>query len=140
MAQSRKKYSSDLKAKVALEVLKGEHTIAELAARFQLHPVQISQGKKMLLDGVPSLFPGQHVTEQNKDAALVDTLYRQIGQLTYVETLLRFSAQVRLAARARLQSQLQASGPPWGLKHCTQNLQQVLQQRHTRFGLADYQA
>lgn len=49
MAQSRKKYSSDFKAKVALEAMKGEHTIAELAVRFQLHPVQISQWKKALL-------------------------------------------------------------------------------------------
>lgn len=82
MAQSRKKYSSDFKAKVALEAIKGEHTIAELAARFQLHPVQISQWKKMLLDGVPSLFAGKAIKADNKDAALVDTLYRQIGQLT----------------------------------------------------------
>jgi transposase len=46
MAQSRKKYSSDFKAKVALEAIKGENTIAELASRFELHPVQISQWKR----------------------------------------------------------------------------------------------
>jgi transposase-like protein len=63
MAQSRKKYSSDFKAKVALEAIKGKYTIAELAARFQLHPVQISQWKKALLDGVPSLFSGKQIKE-----------------------------------------------------------------------------
>jgi transposase len=82
MAQSRKKYSSDFKAKVALEAIKGEHTIAELASRFELHPVQISQWKKALLDGVPSLFAGKQVKEDKKEADLIDALYRQIGQLT----------------------------------------------------------
>jgi transposase len=82
MAQSRKKYSSDFKAKVALEAIKGENTIAELASRFELHPVQISQWKKALLDGVPSLFAGKQVKEDKKEADLIDTLYRQIGQLT----------------------------------------------------------
>jgi transposase len=82
MAQSRKKYSSDFKAKVALEAIKGENTIAELASRFELHPVQISQWKKALLDGVPSLFAGKQIKEDKKEADLIDNLYRQIGQLT----------------------------------------------------------
>jgi transposase len=72
MAQSRKKYSSDFKAKVALEAIKGENTIAELASRFELHPVQISQWKKALLDGVPSLFAGKQVKEDKKEADLID--------------------------------------------------------------------
>jgi transposase len=82
MAQSRKKYSADFKAKVALEAIKGEQTIAQLAARFELHPVQISQWKKALLDGVPALFAGKQVKEDKQDAELIDNLYRQIGQLT----------------------------------------------------------
>lgn len=82
MAQSRKKYSSDFKAKVALEAIKGEHTIAELAVRFQLHPVQISQWKKALLEGIPSLFAGKQVKGDKQEADLIDNLYRQIGQLT----------------------------------------------------------
>jgi transposase len=82
MAQSRKKYSSDFKAKVALAAIKGEHTIAELASQFELHPVQISQWKKALLEGIPSLFAGKQVKEEKKEADLIDTLYRQIGQLT----------------------------------------------------------
>ncbi|MBC7881953.1 MAG: transposase [Anaerolineae bacterium] len=82
MAQSRKKYSSDFKAKVALAAIKGENTIAELASQFELHPVQISQWKKALLEGIPSLFAGKQVKEENKEADLIDALYRQIGQLT----------------------------------------------------------
>jgi transposase len=82
MAQSRKKYSSDFKAKVALAAIKGEHTIAELASQFELHPVQISQWKKALLEGIPSLFAGKQIKEEKKEADLIDTLYRQIGQLT----------------------------------------------------------
>jgi transposase len=47
-----------------------------------LHPVQISQWKKALLEGIPSLFAGKQIKEEKKEADLIDTLYRQIGQLT----------------------------------------------------------
>jgi transposase len=63
MTQSRKKYSADFKAKVALEAIKGEQTIAQLAACFELHSVQISKWKKALLDDVQALFAGKQVKE-----------------------------------------------------------------------------
>jgi transposase-like protein len=47
MTMSRRQYSSDFKAKVALEALRGERTINELAAEFGVHPVQIAQWKKL---------------------------------------------------------------------------------------------
>jgi transposase-like protein len=84
MKQTRKKHSPDFKAKVALEALKGLKTVSELAAEYQVHPVQISQWKKALLEGAASVFasakPG-HDKEQQQQTALIDDLYRQIGQL-----------------------------------------------------------
>jgi transposase len=57
MANTRtKRHPAAFKAKVALEAVKQTRTLAELARAFQVHPVQISQWKKQLLDGVESLF------------------------------------------------------------------------------------
>jgi transposase-like protein len=56
MAGTRKRYSGAFKARVALEAAKQTRTLAELSEAFQVHPIQISQWKKQLLDGAESLF------------------------------------------------------------------------------------
>ena len=56
MTGKRKRHPAAFKAKVALEAAKQTRTVAELAKAYQVHPVQISQWKKQLLDGVESLF------------------------------------------------------------------------------------
>jgi hypothetical protein len=52
----RKQYKSDFKARVALEALKGEQTIAGLASRFGVHPTMILQCKRALSDGASDIF------------------------------------------------------------------------------------
>ena len=81
MARIRKKHSPSFKAQVALEAAKQNKTIAELAKQFQVHPVQISQWKKQLLDGMETLFQSGSTTRQPDSEKLQAELYEQLGRL-----------------------------------------------------------
>ena len=77
----RRRFSAEFKARVAREALKEHKTIAELAAEHDVHPNQISQWKKQLLDGLPALFSKRPEHDREREERLKDRLYRQIGQL-----------------------------------------------------------
>ena len=81
MSGQRKRYSADLKTKVALEAMRGQKTANEIAADYGVHPSQIAQWKKQALDGLPELFSLRASTQQKSEEALIATLYQQIGQL-----------------------------------------------------------
>ncbi len=94
MTGTRKRHSAAFKARVALEAAKQTRTLAELARAFQVHPVQISQWKKQLLDGVESLFGDGRRREQDQSQAIQAQLYEQIGRLNMeVEWLEKKSAR-----------------------------------------------
>lgn len=56
MARQRRKFSSALKARVAIEAVKAQRSVSELAGEHQVHPSQITQWKKQLLDSAEALF------------------------------------------------------------------------------------
>jgi transposase-like protein len=82
MTRKRRRHSSDFKARVALEAVRGMKTSSEMASEFEVHPVQISQWKRQLLDHVGELFEtGRPDRELAASAARETTLYEQIGRL-----------------------------------------------------------
>ena len=81
MSQGRRKYSPAFKAKVALEALKGPETVAQLAARYEVHPGQIQAWNKALAEGVSGVFGNGKDQKSRNDAALIARLYQEIGHL-----------------------------------------------------------
>jgi transposase-like protein len=82
MSVKRKQHSAEFKAKVALEAAKGQRTVSELATQYKIHPSQITQWKKQLLDNASTVFTRGRVAGATEQEGLINTLYQQIGQLT----------------------------------------------------------
>ena len=81
MAQGRRKHSPAFKARVALDAVKGEETVAQLAVRYEVHPGQIRAWKKALTEGIAGVFSSGQDQKAKNDAALVARLCQEIGQL-----------------------------------------------------------
>ena len=78
---AKKTFSSEFKAKVAIEALKGHKTTNELASEFEVHPTQINAWKKQLLEGSKQLFNGKNEKDLASMEQERERLYTQIGQL-----------------------------------------------------------
>ena len=92
----RRRHSGEFKARVALEAIKGQKTLNELASEFGVHPVQIAQWKRQLLEASSSVF-ASHVPRHERDQeALIEQLYQQIGQLKVEVDWLRKKGIARL--------------------------------------------
>jgi transposase-like protein len=81
MSVQRKRYSAEEKTRVAVEAIKGQKTINELAAEYGVHPTQITQWKKQALEEISAGFSGGRERRKRTDEALVASLYQEIGQL-----------------------------------------------------------
>lgn len=81
MTKKRQTYSPEFKAKVALAALRGEQTVNEIAQQHGVHPVQVSQWKKALLEQSASIFDGKRGPKPKPEHQSDDTLYGEIGRL-----------------------------------------------------------
>jgi len=81
MSKKRRRYSAEYKFKVALEAAKGTKTLAEIASETGIHPNQISQWKRQLLEDGAHVFSSNGAQQQRKQEQLEAELYEQIGRL-----------------------------------------------------------
>jgi len=81
MVNMRRRHNAAFKAKVALEAVKGEKTIAQISSEFGIHSNMVRNWRKQLLEMLPDLFSGRRKKREKDRDELEAELYRQIGQL-----------------------------------------------------------
>jgi len=90
MKAKRKRHEPEFKARVALEALKGIKTIQQIAKDFDIHPVQVSDWKKTMIEGTNGIFGSSKQKADHDDFDRKrDELHAKIGQLTVEVDFLR---------------------------------------------------
>jgi len=84
----RQQHAPEFKAKVALEALKGEQTVSELASRFRVHPTMIHTWKKALLEGASGVFGRGGNKAPEGDEEQMRELHAKIGELAVANDFL----------------------------------------------------
>ena len=77
----RRSFTAEFKARCALEAIRGERSLSELASKYEVHPNQIRQWKKTLLAGVPEVFSDKRRRKEQSDEGEKARLYEEIGRL-----------------------------------------------------------
>ncbi|MFA9462644.1 IS3 family transposase [Thiohalorhabdus methylotrophus] len=99
-----KRLSPEFKARVALEAAKGAKTTSEIASEYQVHPAQISQWKRQLLDSLPELFEAKRASKAPTAEELTAPLYEEIGRLKIeVDFLEKKSKQIKGVGRWQIE-------------------------------------
>ena len=81
MGRQRKQYTGAFKGRIALEAIKGQRTVQELASAYEVHPNQVTTWKKHLITGASDIFSGARERRDLAEELEKDELYRQIGKL-----------------------------------------------------------
>jgi transposase len=90
---SRRKFSADFKAKVALEAIKNQKTLAELSQQYEINSVTISKWKSEFLENMAVVFEAGHKKKDSQGTPELEQLYAQIGQLKVENDFLKKSAR-----------------------------------------------
>lgn len=80
--RTRRRFTAEFKAKVALEALRGDRTVQEIAAKHAVHPNQVSAWKRQAVDGLGEVFSSGSESSARDHEAAVERLHAKIGQLT----------------------------------------------------------
>lgn len=94
MSGKIKKYTSAEKAKIALEAIKGELTMAQITSKYGVHATQISAWKKQALALFPDMFSDKNKRESTGHAMEIAELYEQIGRLKVENDFLKKKLEV----------------------------------------------
>lgn len=86
---TRRKFTAEFKAKVALEALGGELTLAQLASKYDVHPNVVSSWKRQAQAGMVEVFSGKSEKSNRSHEEEVKDLHAKIGQLTIEKDFLQ---------------------------------------------------
>ena len=81
MSKKKKSYTTEFKARVALDCIRGDLTINEIASKYGVHSTQINRWKQQAMASIKSGFTGKQGKLDESNQQLVNKLYQQIGQL-----------------------------------------------------------
>lgn len=99
MKEKRKKYTPAEKAKIALEAIKGELTLAQISSKYGPHATQINAWKKQVLALLPDIFSDKKKQETTEHATQLAELYEQIGRLKVENDFLKKSVSCSVDKR-----------------------------------------
>ena len=81
MSSKRRRYSGELKAKIALEALRGERTLQEIASRQQVHPNQVGAWRRQAIEGLAEVFSKGAERRARDHESEVRDLHAKVGEL-----------------------------------------------------------
>jgi transposase-like protein len=91
--RTRRKFTADFKAKVALEAIKNHKTLAQLSQEYEVNAITIARWKSEFLENMSSIFSGERAAESASENPAIEKLYAQIGQLKVELDFLKKSAK-----------------------------------------------
>ena len=99
--KKRKNHSPEFKAKVALEAVREETTLAELSKKYGVHPTQIGTWKRATIESMATAFTRRGSAPEQVSAAIVDKLHSNIGQLLVERDFLAEASHQLLGTRGK---------------------------------------
>src|SRR5438093_7704428 len=109
MKRKRRNFSADMKARIALEAIKSQRTIQEIASHYGVHPNQVTRWKHEAIDGLAETFRDGRSRDGESDEALRAELYQQIGRLQMEPDWLKKSPACRFRGAAPMDRKRRAT-------------------------------
>lgn len=81
MSYTKRSFAPDMKAKVALELIRETDTISQICSKFEIHPTQAGKWKQQAIQGLETVFSQKTSDALQRKDEIIDELYKQIGQL-----------------------------------------------------------
>ena len=80
-SRQRRNFSADMKSRIALEAIKGQKTIQEIASHYGVHPNQVTNWKRQAAEGLASVFADRRSKGDTSEETVKAELYQQIGEM-----------------------------------------------------------
>lgn len=80
-SRQRRNFSAEMKSRIALEAIKGQKTIQEIASHYGVHPNQVTNWKRQAIEGMPSVFADRRTHPDTSEETVKAELYQQIGEM-----------------------------------------------------------